>query len=64
MLYDDYSVALIHKALEDCKKDLYVFEMKACRRLVKDVYRTSGRRAGELGSEFHSLGLSAREGHG
>ena len=62
MLDDDDGIALVDQFLQDVQQDLDVFEMQAGRRLVEDVQGLAGTLPGELGCQFHPLGLAAGQG--
>lgn len=64
VLDDDHRVALIDKLLQNVEQYLDVFEVKAGRRLVKDVQRVAGRLSEQLRRQFHSLTLAAGKCHG
>lgn len=59
VLDDDDCVALIDKLLQNVEQYLYIFEMKAGRRLVKDVQGVAGRLSEQLRRQFHTLALTA-----
>lgn len=64
VLDDDHRVALIDKLLQNVEQYLDVFEVKAGRRLVKDVQRVAGRLSEQLRRQFHSLTLATGKCHG
>ena len=59
MLDDDHRVALIDKLLQNVEQYLYIFEMKAGRRLIEDVQGVAGRLSEQLRRQFHTLALTA-----
>ena len=61
MFDDDYGISLFHELLQHIQQHLYVFEMQAGGRLVKNVEGISRAFLGEFGRELHPLAFSSGE---
>ena len=64
MLYHHHGVSSVHQLLQHLCEDTYVLEMQTCGRFIEDIQRVARVLLAQLGSQFHTLALTAREGGG
>src|SRR5699024_10288848 len=62
VLNDYYSVAFINETLQHCQQAPNIFEVQACRRLVKDVDGSAVRTFAKFTCQLNALRFSTREG--